>query len=99
MALGGVYGQNVMVSPNYTVDGDVLRYMGVEVVPVKGLADDEMVAADAKNFILGTDLVSDLEEIRLGQFAAPMDSKIFIDGRLRLGFAIPFEDEVVYYKA
>lgn len=98
MALGGVYGQNVMVSPNYTVDGDVLRYMGVEIVPVKGLTDKEMVAADAKNFILGTDLVSDLEEIRLGQFAAPMDSKIFIDGRLRLGFAIPFEDEVVYYK-
>ena len=98
MALGGVYGQNVMVSPNYTVDGDVLRYMGVEIVPVKGLSDKEMVAADAKNFILGTDLVSDLEEIRLGQFAAPMDSKIFIDGRLRLGFAIPFEDEVVYYK-
>lgn len=98
MALGGVYGQNVVVSPNYTVEGEVIRYMGVEIVPVKGLSDNEMVAADAKNFILGTDLVSDLEEIRLGQMAAPMDNKIFIDGRLRLGFAIAFEDEVVYYK-
>lgn len=99
MALGGVYGENVMVSPNYTVDGEVLRYMGVEIVPVKGLEDGQMIAADAKNFVLGTDLVSDLEEIRLGQFAAPMDSKIFIDGRLRLGFAIPFEGEVVFYQA
>lgn len=99
MALGGVYGENVMVSPNYTVDGDVVRYMGIEIVPVKGLEDTQMIAADAKNFVLGTDLVSDLEEIRLGQFAAPMDSKIFIDGRLRLGFAIPFENEVVFYQA
>lgn len=97
MALGGVYGNNVVVSPNFMVEGDVVRYMGVELVPVKGLDDDDMVAADAKNFLIGTDLVRDLEEIRLGQFAAPRDNKIFIDGRLRLGFAIPFEDEVVYY--
>ncbi|WP_165022181.1 MULTISPECIES: hypothetical protein [unclassified Dysgonomonas] len=97
MALGGIYGSNVMVSPNFTVEGDVVRYMGVEIVPVKGLDETDMVAADAKNFLIGTDLVRDLEEIRLGQFPAPNDNKIFIDGRLRLGFVIPFEDEVVYY--
>ena len=72
--------------------------MDVEILPVKGLGNDEMIAADARNFLMGTDLVRDMEEIRLGQFAAPHDSKIFIDGRLRIGFAIPFEDEVVYYK-
>lgn len=97
MALGGIWGDNVVVSPNFSVEGDVVRYMGVEIVPVKGLDDNDMVAADAKNFLIGTDLVRDLEEIRLGQFAAPEDSKIFIDGRLRLGFVIPFEDEVVFY--
>jgi len=97
MALGGIWGDNVVVSPNFTVEGDVVRYMGVEIVPVKGLNDNDMVAADAKNFLIGTDLVRDLEEIRMGQFAAPQDSKIFIDGRLRLGFVIPFEDEVVFY--
>lgn len=97
MALGGIWGDNVVVSPNFTVEGDVVRYMGVEIVPVKGLNDNDIVAADAKNFLIGTDLVRDLEEIRMGQFAAPQDSKIFIDGRLRLGFVIPFEDEVVFY--
>ncbi len=97
MALGGIYGSNVVVSPNFTVEGDVVRYMGVELVPVKGLGDNDMVAADARNFLIGTDLVRDLEEIRLGQKAAPHDNIIFIDGRLRLGFAIPFEDEVVFY--
>lgn len=97
MALGGIWGDNVVVSPNFSVEGDAVRYMGVEIVPVKGLSDGDMVAADAKNFLVGTDLVRDLEEIRLGQKAAPQDSIIFIDGRLRLGFAIPFEDEVVFY--
>ncbi|MFV0331736.1 MAG: hypothetical protein ACK5KL_18260, partial [Dysgonomonas sp.] len=76
MALGGIWGDNVVVSPNFTVEGDVVRYMGVEIVPVKGLNDNDMVAADAKNFLIGTDLVRDLEEIRMGQFAAPQDSKI-----------------------
>lgn len=97
MALAGIYGENVVVSPNYSVEGDAVRYMGVELVPVKGLPENDIVAADAKNFLVGTDLVRDLEEIRLGQFPAPNDNKIFIDGRLRIGFAIPFEDEVVYY--
>ena len=97
MALGGIWGDNVVVSPNFTVEGDAVRYMGVEIVPVKGLGDNDMVAADAKNFLIGTDLVRDLEEIRLGQKPAPQDSIIFIDGRLRLGFVIPFEDEVVFY--
>lgn len=98
VALGKVEGQNVVVHPNFAVEGDVVKYMDVEILPVKGLGNDEMIAADARNFLMGTDLVRDMEEIRLGQFAAPHDSKIFIDGRLRIGFAIPFEDEVVYYK-
>jgi hypothetical protein len=97
MALGGIWGDGVVVSPNFTVEGDIVRYMGVEIVPVKGLDDNDMIAADAKNFLIGTDLVRDLEEIRLGQKPAPQDNIIFIDGRLRLGFVIPFEDEVVFY--
>lgn len=97
MALGGVFGANVVVNPNVTIEGDIVRYMGVEIVSVKGIEENDIIIADATNFLLGTDLLSDLEEIRLGQFPAPNDNKIFIDGRLRLGFAIPFEDEVVFY--
>lgn len=97
IALGGVFGTNVVVNPNFIVENDVVKYLGAEIVPVKGIGEDDMVVAEASNFLLGTDLLSDLEEIRLGQFPAPNDNKIFIDGRLRLGFAIPFEDEVVFY--
>ncbi len=97
IALGGVFGANVVVNPNFIVENDVVKYLGAEIVPVKGIGDNDMVVAEATNLLLGTDLLSDLEEIRLGQFPAPQDNKIFIDGRLRLGFVIPFEDEVVYY--
>lgn len=97
IALAGVFGQNVVVNPNFIVENDAVKYLGAEIVAVKGIDEDDMVIAEASNFLLGTDLLSDLEEIRLGQFAAPNDNKIFIDGRLRLGFAIPFEDEVVFY--
>ena len=88
---------NQVVSTALTFQDDVLRYLGIEVVPVKGLDNKTMVAADMANFLLATDLLSDTEEIRIGQFPAPHDSKVFIDGRLRLGFVIPFEDEVVFY--
>lgn len=97
IALGGVFGTNVVVNPNFIVENNTVKYLGAEIVPVKGIEDNDMVVAEASNFLLGTDLLSDLEEIRLGQFPAPQDNKIFIDGRLRLGFAIPFEDEVVFY--
>lgn len=96
-SLAGVYGSNVVINPNFTVEGDILRYMGIEIFPVRGIGTNDMVAANSNNLLLGTDLISDLEEIRLGQFPAPNDNKIFIDGRLRLGFSIPFEDEVVFY--
>ena len=95
MALAGV--SNQVIATAFTVENEALRYLGVEVVPVKGLDAKTMIAADITNFLLATDLLSDTEEIRIGQFPAPHDSKVFIDGRLRLGFVIPFEDEVVFY--
>lgn len=95
MALSSV--SNQVIATAFTVEAEALRYLGVEIVPVKGLNNKTIIAADISNFLLATDLLSDTEEIRIGQFPAPHDSKIFIDGRLRLGFVIPFEDEVVFY--
>lgn len=95
MALASV--SNQVIATAFTVEDEAMRYLGVEIVPVKGLNNKTMIAADITNFVLATDLLSDCEEIRIGQFPAPHDSKIFIDGRLRLGFVIPFEDEVVFY--
>lgn len=95
MALASI--NNQVVHPALSFENEALRYLGVEIVPVKGLDSKTMIAADISNFLLATDLLSDTEEIRIGQFPAPHDSKVFIDGRLRLGFVIPFEDEVVFY--
>lgn len=95
MALASV--SNQVIATAFTVEAEALRYLGVEIVPVKGLDNKTIIAADITNFLLATDLLSDTEEIRIGQFPAPHDSKIFIDGRLRLGFVIPFENEVVFY--
>lgn len=95
MALASV--SNQVISTAFTAANENLYYLGIEIVPVKGLNSKTMIAADITNFLLATDLLSDTEEIRIGQFPAPHDSKIFIDGRLRLGFVIPFEDEVVFY--
>lgn len=95
MALASV--SNQVIATAFTLEAEALRYLGLEIVPVKGLNNKTIIAADISNFLLATDLLSDTEEIRIGQFPAPHDSKIFIDGRLRLGFVIPFEDEVVFY--
>ena len=95
MALASV--SNQVIATAFTLEAEALRYLGLEIVPVKGLNNKTIIAADISNFLLATDLLSNTEEIRIGQFPAPHDSKIFIDGRLRLGFVIPFEDEVVFY--
>lgn len=94
LSFSKVYNNNVVID-SHIENGEVVRFMGLELVPVKGIGDNDIIIADEKNFLLGTDLLSDTEEIRLGQFPAPHDNKIFVDGRMRLGFVIPFEDEVV----
>lgn len=76
-----------------------MYYLGVEVVPVKGLDNETIIAYDASNAYFLTDLLSDLDEIELGNFPKPNEDKVFIKGRLRLGFVIPFEDEVVLWSS
>lgn len=75
----------------------IYRYFGMEIVPVLGMGDDTMVAIDSRNAYLLTDLMSDLERIEIGNFPAPWDNKVYVRGRLRLGFVIPFPDEAVLY--
>lgn len=74
-----------------------IYWNGVELVPVKGISNNTIIAYDATNAFLLTDMLSDLEDIELGQFPKPYEDKIFIKGRMRLGFVVPFEDEAVIY--
>lgn len=75
-----------------------LYYNGLEYIPVKGIGNGTLIILDTRtNAFLLTDLESDLENIELGQFPKPNNNKIWIKGRLRLGFVIPFEGEAVIY--
>lgn len=95
---------NQVLYPSFTLDdadkkNPKVFYEGVEMVPVKSTSytdiSNTIIAITGTNALLLTDLMSDLEDIELGQFAPPFDNKVFIRGRLRLGFAIPFHDEAV----
>lgn len=91
--------QQVLVQDWDVDDSDrrnpVVRYLGMEFVPVKGMDDNTVVVIEANNSLLLTDMLSDTEDIRMGQFPEPNENKVWIKGRMRLGFAIPFEDEAV----
>ena len=95
MALASANSQ--VIAPSLSLRNDTIYFLDVEVVTVNGLNGNTMIAIDYENSVLGTDLISDFENIRIGNFPAPEDFKVFIDGRLRLGYAIPFEDEAVIY--
>lgn len=93
---------NQVLYPLFTLDESdkknaKIYYNGAELVPVKGIGNNTVIAYDATNAFLLTDLLSDLEDIELGQFPKPHEDKVYVKGRLRLGFVIPFEDEVVIY--
>lgn len=93
---------NQVIAASWTVDDTDKRnpklfYLGVEFVPVKGMPANTLVGIDSTNAYLLTDLLSDLDSVELGQFPKPNENKVFIKGRLRLGFVIPFEDEAVIW--
>jgi hypothetical protein len=95
---------NQVIAPNWTVDeadkkNPKLYYLGMEVVPTKGIDNNTLVGYDSSNAFLLTDLESDLEQIELGQFPKPNEDKVFIKGRLRMGFVIPFESECVIWSS
>lgn len=99
-ALGDKNNQNI--TNNWDIDKTDVKnpriyYLGVEVVPVKGIGVNTIIFIDSLNAILLTDLLSDLDEIEMGSFPKPNNNKVWIKGRLRLGFEIPFEDEAVIW--
>jgi len=97
IALSSVYGSNVVINPNFTINGDVVKYLGVELVPVLGMPENTMVGANWDNLILGTDLISDFANIRLKNKEYPLDNIVAVKGRMRIGFSILFDNEAVIY--
>jgi hypothetical protein len=80
--------QNLVYKQAFTIGGEtgqaVIHYLGIEIVPVKGIGNDTIIATHVDNIVIGTDLVSDFANIQLGKFPAPQENKIFVKGRLRL---------------
>lgn len=88
------------IAQNWTLDdtdkrNPIIFYLGTEVVAVKGIDEDTIIFTTDYNSLLLTDLLGDMDEMELGQMPKPNDNKIFIKGRMRIGFVVPFEDEAV----
>lgn len=93
---------NQVMFPMWTLDesdkkNPKMYYNGLEVVAVKGIGDNTIIGFASNNAYLTTDLMEDTERVEMGQFPKPHDNKVWIKGRLRLGFVIPFEDEAVIF--
>lgn len=100
IALANVPNDKFNIAQNFSVVKDdpenvVVRIFDTILTPVKGLGPNDIIFADSNNLLLLTDLTSDFENIEIGPHAKPHDNKVWIRGRLRIGIAVPFEDEVV----
>lgn len=93
-----------IMGPVFTLDDTDKRnprlyYLGVEVVAVKGLDNSTLIAYDSQNIKMLTDMLGDTEQIEIGNKAKPEENTVFIKGRLRIGIAVLFDDEVVLRSA
>ena len=86
-----------VVLPSFTIEGNKIFYMSVEVVVV-GLPANTMVAASRDNLVFVTDLLSDTQEIR-AQFGNDLkdEAMLYIKGAYRANAGFIFDDEVVIY--
>lgn len=83
--------------PSFTIEGGVIRYMGVEISLV-GLPSNTMIAASKDNLYFATDLLSDTAEIR-AQMGNDLydEAKWYAKGAYRADAGYIFGDEVVIY--
>lgn len=95
MALANVDSQ--VIAAAFTVEGGVIRYLGIEVVPAVGITNNQMVASNTENLIMLTDLVSDFSQIELGTFPKPNENRLWVKGALKIGVAVAYPSETVLY--
>lgn len=95
MALANVDSQ--VIAAAFTVDGGVIKYLGIEVVPAVGITNNQMVASNTENLIMLTDLVSDFSQIELGTFPKPNENRLWVKGALKIGVAVAYPSETVLY--
>lgn len=97
MALSTAPTQYLVQLPAFTIDGGVIRYLGVEIVSV-GLPANTLIAASRDNLIFLTDLLSDTQEIRVAMGKELMNENIwYAKGAYRANAGFIFDDEIVIY--
>ena len=86
---------------NTSAMGGVLSIYGIEIKPVGGLSDDDFMALGARdNFYVGTDLVSDFNEIKLlDQRENDGSDKVNFVLKAKVDVAIAYPGEVVWYQS
>lgn len=84
---------------NTSADGGTMSLYGIEIKPVGGLSDDNIVVLGARdNFYVGTDLQSDFNEIKLlDQRETVGDDKVNFVLKAKVDVAIAYPSEVVFY--
>lgn len=83
---------------NFAVYGDKpLDYLGIPIEPVR-LSNNKMVAAESTNLFVGTDLVSDFNEMKVIDMSETDGSdNVRLKMRFKAGVQVAYRDEVVYY--
>jgi hypothetical protein len=86
---------------NTTCNEQCVSLYGIQIVPVSGLSDDDIIVIGARdNFYVGTDLESDFNEIKaIDMRNTTGDESVRFIMKWKLDVAIAYPSEVVYYNA
>ena len=98
--ISGLYVQAIAAASNeaYYVGAKELDYLGIKLVRAPGMSDGFMVAGQASNFVLLTDLMSDSMELAvIPQFPISGVREVRIAGSFKFGVNYKKGTEVVLY--
>lgn len=84
---------------NTSAEGGILRAYGIEIKPVGGLSSDNIIVLGARdNFYIGTDLESDINELKLIDMRETTgDDSVRFIMKAKIDVTIAYPSEVVYY--
>jgi len=85
---------------NTSAEGGVMRAYGIEIKPVGGLSADNIIVLGARdNFYVGTDLMSDMNEIKLIDMRDTTgDDAVRFIMKAKVDVTIAYPNEIVFYR-
>jgi hypothetical protein len=95
-----LYKQAVAAASNEShMTGDrELNYLGVQIIPVNGIQGDVIVACEPENLWFGTDLLSDMEDVKIIDQANTSGAPtVRFVAEMKMGVNYGVSSEIVYY--